>query len=72
MPDKDGLNEDGGCAVDWSWLRSERVSSVTNGLDTLTITFESGLVLTARAMLWQGKAFLSFSPYKPPEGASAR
>lgn len=67
-----GLNDDGGCAVDWSWLGGERVASVTNGLDTLTITFESGLVFTARAMLWQGKTFLSFEPYKRPEPARAR
>jgi hypothetical protein len=59
-----GLNDDGGCAVDWSWLAGERVASVKNGLDNLTITFESGLVFTARAMLWQGKAFLAFEPYR--------
>jgi hypothetical protein len=61
-----GLNQDGGCAVDWSWLAGERIASVTNGLDTVTITFESGLVFTTRALLWQGKPFLSFDPHAPP------
>jgi hypothetical protein len=61
-----GLNQDGGCAVDWSWLAGERIVAVTNGLDTLTITFESGLVFTTRALLWQGKPFLSFDPHARP------
>lgn len=67
-----GLNEDGGCAIDWSWLGGERVASVKSGLDTLTVTFESGLVFTTRAMLWQGKAFLSFEPHKSPRLESGR
>jgi hypothetical protein len=61
-----GLNQNGGCAVDWSWLAGERIVSVTNGLDTLTLTFESGLVFTTRALLWQGKPFLSFDPHARP------
>ena len=56
-----GLN-----AVDWSWLSGERVASVSSGLDTMTITFESGLVFTVRALLWQGKPFLSFVPFERP------
>jgi hypothetical protein len=63
-----GLNEEGGCAVDWTWLTGERVVSMTNGLDTLTITFASGLEFNVRALLWQGKPFLSFDPYKKPQG----
>jgi hypothetical protein len=63
---REGLNDDGGCAVDWSWLGGERVRSVTNGLDSLTVTFESGLVFTVRALLWQGQPFLSFAPHTPP------
>jgi len=58
-----GLNEEGGCSVDWSWLAGERVHSVTNGLDSLIVTFESGLVFTVRALLWQGKPFISFDPH---------
>ena len=61
-----GLNDDGGCAVDWSWLHGETIRSVTNGLDSLTVTFGSGLVLTVKALLWQGKPFLSFSPHEAP------
>jgi len=61
-----GLNEDGGCAVDWSWLAGERIASITSGLDFLTITFESGRVFKTKALLWQGKPFLSFDPYRAP------
>lgn len=63
----EGLNAAGGCAVDWTWLGGERVASVTNGLDTLSITFESGLVFTVRSLLWQGQPFLAFDPHgRPP------
>jgi len=61
-----GLNDEGGCAVDWSWLAGERVRSVTSGLDSLVVTFESGLVFKVRALLWQGKPFLSFDPHAAP------
>jgi hypothetical protein len=66
MAETHGLNSDGGCAVDWSWLSGERIVAITNSLDTLTITFESGLVFTTRAMLWQGQPFLGFKPHAPP------
>ena len=66
MAEKLGLNDDGGCAVDWSWLTGERVVSVRNSLDALTITFESGLVFTTRALLYQGQPFLGFNPHAPP------
>ena len=61
-----GLNDDGGCSVDWSWLAGERIASMRNALDALEITFESGLVFRVRALLWQGKPFLSFVPHEPP------
>ena len=61
-----GLNDEGGCAVDWRWLAGERVRSVTSGLDSLVVTFESGLVFKVRALLWQGKPFLSFDPHAAP------
>lgn len=62
-----GLNAAGGCAVDWSWLTNQRVASVTSALDSLTITFESGLVFSVRALLWQGKPFLAFEPHRAPQ-----
>lgn len=61
-----GLNEAGGCSVDWTWLKGERIASVENGLEILTITFESGRIFTVRALLWQGKPFLAFDPVRPP------
>jgi len=64
---RDGLNDEGGCAVDWSWLAGERIRSVTNSLDDIVVTFESGLVFTVRALLWKGQPFLSFDPHAAPK-----
>lgn len=64
--DKDGLNADGGCTVDWSWLTGEEIASVASSLDTLTITFRSGLTFKVRALLWKGQPFLSFTPHERP------
>ena len=58
------LNEDGGCQVDWSWLGGERIASVKSNLDTLTISFESGLEWQISAKLWKGAPFLAFAPYE--------
>lgn len=60
-----GLNEQGGCAVDWSWLQGRQIARVTNALDELTIEFADGETLKTRALLWEGKPFLSFAPLKP-------
>lgn len=59
-----GLNEQGGCDVDWSWLQGRRIARVTSGLDELTIEFADGETLKIRALLWEGQPFLSFDPYK--------
>jgi len=60
------LNDDGGCEVDWSWLRGERIASVRNSLDSVEIRFESGLTWKVDARLWKGAAFLAFDPWKAP------
>jgi hypothetical protein len=65
-PPKDGLNEEGGCAVDWSWLAGERIVSMTSSLDTITFRFDSGQTFEVRALLWKGAPFLSFKPHAPP------
>jgi hypothetical protein len=61
-----GLNEQGGCAVDWTWLAGERIASITSNLDTLAFRFESGLTFEVRALLWKGKPFLSWKPHERP------
>jgi hypothetical protein len=58
------LNEAGGCAVDWSWLSGEEIVEVTSSLDTLTVTFKSGLKWQVRALMWKGAPFLSFDPHQ--------
>jgi hypothetical protein len=61
-----GLNDDGGCEVDWSWLAGQRVAAVRNSLDAIVITFESGLEWKVEARLWKGAPFLAFDPWKAP------
>jgi hypothetical protein len=67
MAPKDGLNEDGGCAVDWTWLAGEVIRDVRSSLDAITFTFESGRTLTVTARLWKGAPFVAFDPWKAPE-----
>jgi hypothetical protein len=66
MSSKDGLNEDGGCAVDWSWLVGEEIVSVRSGLETITFTFRSGVTFSVTARLWKGAPFVAFEPYERP------
>ena len=61
-----GLNDEGGCEVDWSWLVGEKIASVRNSLDVLVITFESGLEWKVQASVWKEAAFLAFTPWKAP------
>jgi hypothetical protein len=61
-----GLNDEGGCEVDWSWLLGERIASIRNRLDVIEIQFESGLVWKVEARLWKGAPFLAFDPWKAP------
>jgi hypothetical protein len=61
-----GLNEEGGCEVDWSWLVGERVVEVHNSLEAVTIKFENGLEWKIQAQLWKGAPFLAFTPWKRP------
>ena len=64
--DSQGLNEEGGCSVDWSWLAGEEIATIANGLDTLTIRFRSGETFEVKARLWKGQPFLSFTPHERP------
>ena len=66
MSTKDGLNEDGGCAVDWSWLAGEEIAAAWSSLDAITFTFKSGRTLTVTARLWKGAPFVAFDPWQAP------
>lgn len=66
MDPKDGLNEDGGCTVDWSWLVGEEIAEVRSSLDTITFRFASGLTFAVTARLWKGKPFVAFDPHERP------
>ena len=67
MSAKDGLNDDGGCAVDWRWLVGEEIVEVRSSLDAITLTFASGRTFTVTARLWKGAPFVAFDPWRPPE-----
>jgi len=72
MATKDGLNEQGGCAVDLSWLAGEEIASITTSLDTITFRFASGQTFEVTARLWKGAPFVAFEPYeKPANGGDA-
>jgi hypothetical protein len=66
MTDKPGLNRDGGCAVDWSWLEGEEIAEVRSSLDTITFRFRSGRTFEVSARLWKGAPFVAFAPHAPP------
>jgi hypothetical protein len=66
MSTKDGLNDDGGCAVDWSWLVGEQIADVRSSLDTITFTFASGRTFAVTARLWKGAPFVAFEPWQAP------
>ncbi len=67
MATKDGLNDDGGCAVDWSWLVGAEIAEVRSSLDTITFTFKNSQTFTVTARLWKGAPFVAFDPWQPPE-----
>jgi len=67
MADKDGLNDDGGCAVDWSWLVGEEIAEVRSSLDTITFRFRSGQSFAVTARLWKGAPFVAFDPDRRPD-----
>jgi hypothetical protein len=66
MATKDGLNDDGGCAVDWSWLVGAEITAVRSSLDTITFTFTNGQTFTVTARLWKGLPFVAFDPVSSP------
>lgn len=66
MSTKDGLNPDGGCTVDWSWLTGEEIAAVRSSLDTITFTFRSGQTFEVTARLWKGAPFVAFTPHERP------
>ena len=66
MSTKDGLNPDGGCPVDWSWLTGEEIAAVRSSLDTITFTFRSGQTFEVTARLWKGSPFVAFTPHARP------
>ena len=67
-----GLNSDGGCDVDWSWLAGRTLAGITNSLDVVTLTFTDGSQFQIRALLWQGKPFLAFDPFQAPASPTSR
>jgi hypothetical protein len=53
-----------GCAVDWSWLVGREITSARSDLQSFLLTFADGQTLTVHAAMYDGKAFLSFTPWK--------
>jgi hypothetical protein len=69
MPDESPAGppqDDGGCAVDWSWLAGREIAAAESDLQSLRLTFRDGQTLVVRAALFQGTPFLSFTPWCVP------
>ena len=62
----DVTSDEGGCAVDWSWLEGLTIESATSDLQHWRVRFTNGLTLTIQASSWKEKPFLAFQPYKAP------
>lgn len=59
------------CAVDWSWIYGKTLNSVERGSGGYGPAIRlnlAGTTVTTSVGLWEGKAFLSFMPYKDPQG----
>jgi hypothetical protein len=57
---------DGGCDVDWSWLEGREIVAARSDLQSFVITLRGGQTLAIRAALYDGKPFLSFTPWRAP------
>ncbi|MEW6270633.1 MAG: hypothetical protein AB1689_15220 [Thermodesulfobacteriota bacterium] len=64
------VENESGCAVDWSWLEGWTVESAASDLQHLRIRFTNGETLLVQAALWQGKPFLAFKPHAAPARAA--
>lgn len=57
------------CSVDWSWIYGKEVQSVSRGRGgygpSIRMDLGNNLVITTSVGIWDGKAFLSFMPFKP-------
>jgi hypothetical protein len=59
-------NDNGGCTVDWNWLKGRVIANVWSDLQNIIITFEDGLVFKTQVAMYKGEGFLAFVPYKDP------
>lgn len=53
------------CQVDWSWIISSVIQSITVRPACVVFHLQPGGELSIDARLWQGAAFLSFMPWRP-------
>jgi hypothetical protein len=60
-------DDEQGCQVDWSWLAGLTIESATSDLQHLRLRFTDGRTLTIQAATYQGKPFLAFKPWQPPD-----
>ncbi len=54
------------CAVDWSWISGGELKDIKVSCDQIKLILSPQGPVTVSAGVWQGKAFLSFMPYKAP------
>lgn len=52
------------CKIEWAWIASSKIESVTSTGDSVKFNLNPAGTLTVMAQVWQGSLFLSFAPYK--------
>lgn len=54
------------CSVDWSWISGGELIKVDSRTDQIKLNLSPQGPIAVSVAVWQGKPFLSFTPYKPP------
>ncbi len=52
------------CKVEWAWIASSKVESLTKVSGSIKFQLNPAGELTILAQLWKGSPFLAFMPYK--------
>lgn len=53
------------CSVDWGWIGGSAIDSTAFSGNQVSLTLSPAGPLSVSALLWQGKPFLAFHPFRP-------
>lgn len=52
------------CKIEWAWIKGAKIESIVCVPGSFKLILDPVGPLTIASQLWQGKAFLSFQPYR--------